>query len=325
MPCIARHFLLLLFLCWTAFPQNSSLPAIGISGAYRVGPGDALEIKVFEVDELSKSVIVDSRGLITMPLLPVQCVAGLTTSAIEQQLTLLYEDELLRDPQVSVAVREFRSQPISIMGAVEHPGIYQLQGQRRLLEVLAMTGGFTTDVGETVAIFRNHHVQTDGLEEDGLCGKLPSEDSSAMQGAGEEIRVSVRSLLTMSRENPLIEPRDIIRVSRAGTVFVVGAVDKPGEYPIRNQETMTVLRAVSLAAGPGRHSAPQRAVIIREIEGVKQEIAAPINDILRGRSPDTALLTGDILFIPESRTKGALSRGAEAAIQVGTGIAIWRR
>jgi len=90
----------------------------------------------------------------------------------------------------------------------------------------------------------------------------------------------------MSGENPVIEPRDVIRVAKAGTVYVVGAVDKPGEFPIKDQENMTVLRAVSLAAGPNRHSAPQKARIIRETGGKKQEIAAPINDILRGRRPD---------------------------------------
>jgi polysaccharide export outer membrane protein len=316
---------LLLFLCWTAFPQNSSFPAIGINGAYRLGPGDVLEVKVFEVEELSGAVIVDSRGLIAVPLLPAQCVAGLTTFQIGERLTDLYGRDLLRNPQINVSVREFHSQPVSILGAVENPGIYQLQGERRLLEVLAMAGGFTAGVGATITIFRIPAAQARASEQGERCGELLPDDFAVIHEVPEEIQVSIPLLLTMSRENPIIKPRDVIRVSKAGAVYVVGAVDKPGEFPIKDQGIMTVLRAVSLAAGPSRHSAPQKARIIREIDGTKQEIAAPINDILHGRWPDPVLLAGDILFVPESGTKRALTRGAEAAIQVGTGIAIWRR
>jgi polysaccharide export outer membrane protein len=317
MGTIVRHFLLLLFLCGTAFPQNHQALAMGVSGSYGVGPGDVLDLKVFEVEELTRFVTVDSGGTISLPLLPPVSVAGLTTPEIEKELARLYrEGRYLRDPQISVAVREFRSQPISILGAVEHPGVYQLQGRRRLLEVLAMAGGFSADVGGTITILQEHPAEA----ENGIENAGPEQQ---VQRAGKVILV--RELLTLVGENPVIAPRDIIRVGKTGSVYVVGAVGKPGEYTIRDQEVMTVLRAVSLAAGPVRNSAPQKAKVLRQTDAGRQEIEVRINDILHGRLPDLALQANDILFVPESRGKGALSRGAEAAIQVGTGVAIWRR
>ena len=107
-----------------AWPQTHA--TIGVSGPYRVGPGDVVQITVFEVDELSQSAVVTEQGSIPLPLVGEVGVDGLTTSEIEAKLTSLFTQDLLRNPQISVRVEEFRSQPVSILGAGREPGVYQL-------------------------------------------------------------------------------------------------------------------------------------------------------------------------------------------------------
>jgi polysaccharide export outer membrane protein len=319
--------------CAPAFNQSGSSTELGPAGPYRVGPGDVLEVSVFEVDELGKTVTVGSQGTLVLPLLGEVAVEGLTAPEIAVRLEHLYGESLLRDPQINVAIEEYRSQPVSVFGAVERPGIYQLQGRRRLLEVLAMAGGLTKEAGQQVRITRQA-----GLfkESGGSSGEGPGSFDRIGSGepaAGEtppeppEIVVAVEDLVSgpgRDQGNPWIEPYDIVRVAESGLVYVLGAVARPGGYPIE-QESMTVLRAISLAQGLDRRAAPQKARLIRQQGGGRHEIAVRIDDILSGALPDAPLEDNDILFVPDSRAKTALRRGAEAAIQLATGVIIWRR
>lgn len=301
---------------------DSSQPSIGVNGVYLVGPGDVLRVTVFEVEELSNTVVVSPKGTISPPLLEEFSVAGITAREIEAKLEQMYEGGYLRDPQISVVVSEFRSQPVSVLGAVERPDVYQLQGRRRLLEVLAMSGGLGKDVGDTITISRRPGGGSS------FTGPGSAMGEAAPAASGQEIEVSVRNmLLTPDSDdaNPLIQPHDVIQVSKAGIVYVMGAVEKAGGYTIKDQEKITVLRAVSLASGLGRHASPQKARIIRELDGKKQWIHVRIKDVIAGRSPDPELAANDILYIPDSRAKSVLSRSVEAMIQVGTGVAIFRR
>jgi polysaccharide export outer membrane protein len=317
-----------------AFSQGAGLPGIGPAGPYRIGPGDVLEITVFEVEELSKPATVGPRGILVLPLLGEVEVQGLTPLEVAGRLEELYGESLLRDPQISVEVRDYRSQPVSVLGAVERPGIYQLQGRRRLLEVLAIAGGLANNSGDEIRITR--HGSDLAAAMSSTVAPAPGAEAAAGSPpvvAGndartvEEIAVSIRRLLTDPGEtpdNPWIEPYDVIRVAETGLVYVLGAVERPGGYPIE-RESMTVLRAISLAQGLGRRAAPQKARVIRQQGGGKQEILVPIGDILRGEAFDAPLEDNDILFVPDSRAKSALHRGAEAAIQLATGVIIWRR
>ena len=292
-----------------------------------------VQITVFEVDELSQPAVVGSQGSIPLPLVGEVNVEGLTTSEIEGKLKLLYGRDLLRDPQISVRVEEFRSQPVSILGAVREPGVYQLQGRRRLLDVLAIAGGLSPEVGETITISRPRVGSPVSDELDLPISSSPVQatsppDTGDRPGRSKEMRVFVRDLLTGAPgavNNPLIEPHDVIQVAKAGVVYVLGAVKQPGGFPIKDQEKVTVLRAISLAAGLDGHAAPQRSRIIRQLGAEKFEVPVAVRDILNGRARDIELETNDILFIPDSRAKNALSRGADAAIQMATGLVIWRR
>jgi polysaccharide export outer membrane protein len=281
--------------------------SLGVRGEYRCGPGDRLAVTVFEVEELSGAVSIDADGLIRLPLVGAITVDGLTTGEIEARLVELYGANLLQDPQISVAVEEFGSQPVSVLGAVNEPGVLQLQGARRLMDVIAMAGGLSEQAGEHIFIRR------------------PGADDSAPP---LEIAVPVKQMLasgTESQFNPWVRPHDTIQVDTAGLVYVLGSVNRPGGFPIKDQEQITALQAMSLAEGSKPTASLERAQIIRG-EGLdKTKIAISVKDVIKGKAPDPILLPNDILYVPDSRFKSATSRGAEAIVQMAVGLVIWRR
>lgn len=318
----------------SAAGQTSTASRIGVSGDYRIGPGDVLDITIFEVEELSKPATVSPKGTVTLALLGEVAVAGLTTLEAESTLVKRYSQDLINNPQISVSVIDFRSQPISIIGAVKQPGVYQLQGTRRLVDVLAMAGGLTEEVGDLISIRRRADGEEQSVAEARLRASvlLSDDDQLAPGGLADhatdgEIRISVRALLREGRadSNPVIEPHDVIRVARAGVVYVLGGVVRPGGFPIKDQEPISVLRAVSLAEGLDKESAPQRARVIREVAGIKTEIPIQIDQILKGRKQDVQLRPEDVLYIPSSKSKKVMNRTTEAVVQMATGLVIWGR
>ena len=273
---------------------------IGVRGSYHCGPGDLLDIRIFEVEDLDTKAPISAAGEISLPLVGAVSVGGLTTTEIEGRLEAMYRENVIKEPQISVSVAEFQSQPVTVIGAVREPGAYQLRGERRLLELIAMAGGLDEEVGGRIKLQR---------------------------GENEVITVSIAELLARPGPltNILIEPYDIVEVERAGVVYVVGAVEKAGGFPVRDQRPMTVLRALSLAQGLSQFSSPQNAMVIRDLGAERQEIPVALKDILRGRGEDVILEMDDILWVPDSRAKSVLNRGVEAAIQMATGIVVWRR
>jgi polysaccharide export outer membrane protein len=274
--------------------------SIGVRGSYHCGPGDLLDIRFFEVEDLDTQAPISAAGQISLPLVGAVSVGGLTTAEIEDRLEAMYREDVIKEPQISVSVAEFQSQPVTVIGAVREPGAYQLRGERRLLELLAMAGGLDEEVGGGIKLQR---------------------------GSDEVITVSIGELLARPGPltNILIKPHDIVEVERAGVVYVVGAVEKAGGFPVRDQRPMTVLRALSLAQGLSQFSSPQNAMVIRDLGAERREIPVALKDILRGRGEDVVLEMDDILWVPDSRAKSVLNRGVEAAIQMATGIVVWRR
>ncbi len=296
-----------LALAFAGFILAAETNRLGVRGEYRCGPGDRLAVTVFEVEELSGPVSIDADGLIRLPLIGAVPVGGLTTGQIEGRLVELYGANLLQDPQITVAVEEFGSQPVSVLGAVNEPGVLQLQGTRRLLDVIAMAGGLSEQAGERILIRR------------------PAADDAAPP---LEIAVPVKQMLASgadSQYNPWIQPHDTVQAETAGLVYVLGSVNRPGGFPIKDQEQITALQAMSLAEGSKPTASLQRAQIIRG-EGLdKTEIAISVKDVIKGKAPDPVLLPNDILYIPDSRFKSASSRGAEAIVQMAVGLVVWRR
>jgi polysaccharide biosynthesis/export protein len=287
--------------------------------SYRLGSEDRLLIRALNADEISeKPVRVDMSGFIHLPMIGRVQAAGRTVEELEDELESRLE-VYVKEPQVALLVTEFRSQPVSVIGAVNHPGVVQLEGRKTLIEVLSLAGGLDPSAGQRLRITRK-------LEYGAIPLPSAGNDSTGQFSVAD---VELRSVMEARnpRENISIKPFDVISVPRAELIYVIGQVKKAGGFVLRDRETLSVLQALSLAEGLERTSAPQHAKILRQAPGSPQrvEIAVNVKRILAGKAEDVALQAQDILFIPTSAAKNAAFRAADAAIQIGTGIAIWQR
>jgi polysaccharide export outer membrane protein len=300
-------------------PGNSDQPSAPLADSnYILGPEDVINIDVFNVPELSKTVRVANDGQITLPLIGRVQAAGLTAEQLRQELAEKWGENYLQDPQVTVFVNEFKARPVSVIGAVEKPGLYSLTGQRTLIEMLSMAGGFgkknTSPAGRTVMITRK-----------GGFKDLQPIEGMHVRGP-DQIEVDLNRLLYTRDEalNIEIRPLDIISVSKADVVYVTGAVKRPGGFVLEDRPTMSVLQAVAMAEGFTGTAAKGSARILRtNQDGSKTEVPINLSKILRGKAEDTTLAANDILFVPDSRKKIAGLRATDASISTITGWLIW--
>jgi len=293
-------------------------PVNSLRSTYILGADDQITVHVTDVEEFNdKPVRVEMDGAIKLPLAGRITAAGLTLEQLEAAVakSLL---GYVRQPEVVVSIAEFRSQPVSVIGSVRSPGVHQLQGRKTLVEVLSMAGGLADDAGYSVRITRR-------LE----WGAIPLPNAATDATGGFSVaEVSVKGILdaTKPEENILIQPNDVISVPRAEMIYVTGQVHRSGGYVLNGRQSMTVLQALSLAGGIDGASAPQHTRILRASQGVpeREEVPVDLKKIMDGKAKDVALQPDDILFIPSSLPKKAAIRAIEAAIQIGTGVAVFR-
>jgi polysaccharide export outer membrane protein len=288
-----------------------------IPSNYVLGPGDQLSVWVLAADEFQgKSYAVDETGMINLPLVGRMPAAGFVLQKFEADLATRLE-KFIRTPQVIATIAEFRSQPVSVIGAVNNPGIYQLHGSKTLVEVLSLAGGLRGDAGSTVKITRRRE-----------WGAIPLSTSTEASGEFTVAEVSLKTMMEAGSpsENIIIKPNDVVSIPVAKMVFVIGTVERPGGFLLNERETLSVLEALSMAGGVARAAAPQNSRILRPILGgpKRAEIALDVKKILAGQAGDVPLLPNDILFIPGSTSKGAAFRMIEALIQSGTYLGIAR-
>jgi polysaccharide export outer membrane protein len=312
-----------------------------------VGTGDLLHIEVFDVPELSRDVRVGDAGDISYPLIPSKITAaGLTPFQLEQKMEqLLIENGLVTHPQVSVFVKEQNSQPVSVVGAVQKPMVYQVIRPTTLLEILAGAGGITDDAGSFVIVTRSPTApaarnaaavigaSANGRGSVNANGNGSASAPSANDPLGENpqiITIRLQDLLESgdSAYNILIYGGDVISVPRAGIVYVAGAgIAQPGGYVLQSHgEQITALKAVALAHGLTSFAKADSAVIMRNnpVTGQKDMIPVHIAQIEKQKTEDVAMKSNDILYIPDSKGLKVLARGAEAAISIGSSVAIFR-
>ncbi len=321
-------------------------------GEYVIGTGDLLSIEVFDVEELSRDVRVSELGTIALPLLPARLhAAGLTEIQLEEKLAELLETSgLVSRPQVTVTVKERKSKPITVIGAVNHSMVYQAVRPVTLLEVLSEAGGIANDAGSTVIISR---AAPDPGQRAGPAGgpvapaptgsadpKGLSPSATTTSGPGDSVAtppplppltlfINLNDLLETGdpKFNIPIEGGDVVSVPRAGIVYVMGAVDHPGGFVLANdREQMSALKALALAGGFRRAAKPQQAVILRKdsATGQQKEVALDLKKVLDHKAEDVRLYPSDILFIPESGGKRAAYKMGEIALAVGSGVALFR-
>lgn len=294
-------------------------PAVAAAPGYVLGPGDQISIRVVNFEEINdKPISIDLSGCIRLPMAGQIVASGMTVEQLGAEISKRLETYVLH-PDVSVSVTEFRSQPVSVIGAVRTPGVQQVQGQKTLLEMLSLAGGLDNlTAGSIVKITRR--LQWGPIP-------LPNAENDATNRFSVA-QVSYKSLIEGKNpeENILIKPDDVISVPRGDTVYVMGEVLKAGEYILNNDEKVTVLTALSKAGGTDRMAQPQHARILRRNPGESSRAEIPVNltKILEGKAADVAMQPEDILYVPNSIPKRALVRALEAAIQTGSGVAIWR-
>jgi len=350
--------------------RQLSIMAQRVQRDYVIGSGDLLAVEVFDVAELSREVRVSAAGTIALPLLPMRLhVTGLTEVQLEQKIAEILEaNGLVTHPQVSVTVKEKRSKPITVIGAVGHPLVYQAIRPVTLLEVLSEAGGIANDAGSIVNVRRGAPGATADLDAAGLsapgsaasAAAKPSPDSAVPSVAGApgenakpgqpdavrkpvpqddpqppdlsdeavSISINLNDLLESGdpKYNIPLEGGDVVIVPRAGVVYVIGAVGRPGGFVLSNdREQMSTLKLLSLAGGLGRTARGDKAVILRkDAAGQQQQTPVDLKKILQRKTEDVALHPSDILFVPESGGKQALIRATEIALGVGTAAVIFR-
>ena len=305
-----------------ANPQVKNTPALAVNGQeYVIAPDDLLDVYILDVPELSRTYRVSQSGAFVFPLLPKPLMAaGLTLDAFSALLTNeLKTTGTISDPHLTVSVKESRLHSVSITGAVKSPQVYPLLGPSKLLAVLTQAGGISDDAGSILRVKRGG----------ALKNFTPSTNSAPtpVDDAGG-IVINLNDLLNGVNAGLNIDvyPGDWINVPRAGIIYVVGAVNRPGGYVLNTaREHLSVLQLVAIAEDLKPTAKRDHSMIIRRpAGGERQEIAIDLKKILAGKSPDVTLEANDILFVPESAGKKALRRGAEAVIQVATGLALYR-
>jgi polysaccharide export outer membrane protein len=312
---------------------------------YVIGAGDLLNIYVFDVEELSREVRVSQTGTIGIPLVPVRLhVAGLTEMQVEQKIEEVLEaNGLVTRADVSVSVKEHKSKPITIVGAVPHPMVYEADRPVTLLEVLAEAGGIANDAGDTVIVSRpSQEAASDTGEppeigpEQSLPAKAPPAAASPRSSVANAdppplantITVNLGNLMETgdTANNIALQAGDIVTVPHAGVVYVLGAVGRAGGYVLSNDRSqLTTLKILSLAGGLTRTAKSEKAVIVRKDNaGQQHEVPIDLKRVLNRKAEDLQLQPSDILYVPESGSKQALFRAAEFGLALGSGVALYR-
>lgn len=270
---------------------------------YRIGPEDQIEVEVFEVEEFSGVYRVDQAGRIALPLIGDVTVSGHTTTELEDTLKVLLSETYMHDPHVNVTVTEMQSHGVSVIGAVNQPGVYQVPGRSTVLEILAQAEGLSTEAGNQVYVVRPNRV----TGQSGLDASFAATDGSDGSGPpGEIIEVDLGALLESGRieENVVVLPGDIIQVRPAGLIYVVGEVNRPGGFTIPPGRPVTVLQALAMAEGLAGMASASSGMIVREHEdGSREEIPVNLEDVLEGEESPPLLHPRDVLFVPRNGAK----------------------
>lgn len=307
--------------------QNSPSPS-----DYRIGPDDQLLITVFDAPDLSGPARVSGNGDISLPLLGTVKVSDLTTRELGLVLQALLRRTYMKDPQVTVTVTDMQSHSVSVLGAVKQPGVFQIRGTKTLLEMLSMAQGLAPNAGNEVLVMRGGGADKgSGLAADAgtntaTARVIPVAATSMQSGNdadGKSVEISLKRLLDSgdTKYNVAIYPGDIIKVKAAGIVYVVGDVNRPGGFPIQDNEQITVLQAIALGQGIAPNADKNKAKIIRVAENGQQiELPVRLKKILSGKAPDQTLKPKDILFIPKNGSKAA----GKAVLSTFSRWIVWR-
>jgi polysaccharide biosynthesis/export protein len=289
--------------------KAASLQKVDPSADYVLGPEDVLDIDVFQAEDFKKTVRVTGQGFISLPLVGQVKANGLTTTQLEKELNRRLT-KYLQDPQVNTYIKEYKSQRIGVMGAVAHPQIYNVTGQKHLVEMLFMAG-MTKDAGNICYVFRPSQADKDGLVKT------------------ETIVIDLIELLDKGNRmlNVPVFGGDIIHVVKAGTVFVDGSVHKPGAFNLSSGTN--VVQAIAMAGGLKFEAEGSEIQILRMTGNGEREIIVANYDTAK-TDERYILKDGDIVLVPKNGWKtfakalflmvrGSVTWGTDAGSSVSIG------
>jgi len=283
----------ILLLCLSLLVLAAEMRAQSSNGL-KIGPGDLLNVEVFDVPELKQEVRVSDTGDADFLLLGKMHVADLTVEEAQKSIaTQLSTRQLVVAPQVSLLVREYATQGVAVTGEVRKPGVYQVLGPRTLSQLLAEAGG-VTDVA-SLAITIQHR-------------------------DGSEFTVS-RNAETPT-DSPMMRPGDTVIVPRAGVAYLVGDVARSGGYVMQDGGQLSLAQLIALGGGLLPTAKTTKAHLVRKTATGREEFEINVREILSGKSPDIALQPDDILFVPNSAWKSTANRLLSIA-QMTAGAAIY--
>jgi polysaccharide export outer membrane protein len=316
---LVAFIMLTLAVVYARAQQPAVTAATQTVSGYVLGPDDQIVIRVIDAPDISdKPVLIGTNGDITLPMIGRVKAGGLTVEQLEAELSTQLK-EFIQEPQVSVTVTEFGSQPVSVLGAVDKPGVVQLRGQKTLYEVLSMAGGPREDAGSILTVTRprqNGEIPLPGAKVDPT-----GQFSSAELNVGDILEGKNPSA------NIEIKPNDIISVSEGSSnmIYVVGDVGHSGGFTLGGARNVSVLKALSMAGGLGRTAKADKARVLRQMPGEPKptEIAVNIPQMLSGKAEDVELGPDDILVVPTSSRKVFTTGFIPATLQTLVGASIY--
>lgn len=248
---------------------------------YTIGPKDLLTISVFEVPELNTTLRVSEDGAITLPLLGTVEVGGLTRAQAETKLATLLEKSYLKNAEVTIFIKEYQSQRVSVIGAVQKPGNYELIGKQTILQLISLAGGLTGAAADRIIVIRQYR--------DGKSASLTI-DLNDLMVKGE------------SKLNIPLQAGDIVNIPEERTidVYVFGQVKEPGNIKVKSSAKVTILKVIAQAGGFTERARKGAVLVTRTVKGKETKIKVNVKKIIRGKQSDFEILPGDVVFVPES-------------------------
>lgn len=273
-------------------PPSNSSPSVFL------GPADLLDISVYGVPELSEKARVNNSGDVYLPLIDYVHVGGLTPeeaqSVIEKRLS---DGGFVNNPHVILLVSESATSSVTLIGEVAHPGPYNVAGERHILDLISVAGGFTDKASRAITV--THRSDSSHT----VTVKLPADFTPS------------------DPSNVVVEPGDTIVVKRGPVFYVVGDVGKPSAF-ISDSENLTILKAIALAGGANKTAAMGGTTILRRTPEGTQQIKVPLKKIMSAKVKDMPMQSEDILFVPSSTRKVVAARSAEALTQMATALTL---
>jgi polysaccharide export outer membrane protein len=265
-----------------------------------IGPGDSLDISEYHTPEFHSEVRVSQAGTVTLPMVFEVKVEGMDEQGAARAIdAALVAKGILLHPQVSVLVTAYVGQDVSVLGEVARPGVYPYTLHHRLLDLLSAASGLAPSAGRLVNIYHRDDPKTP--------------HPVVLDPSGTDIDAD---------HNPELSPGDTVQVSRAGLVYVIGDVVRPGGFPVDPAQGLTVVQALSLAWGQSQN-ASAKALLIREQKGGRTLTTLNLKRMIHGQDPDQPVHDRDILFVPDSMAKNLWNKSLEAAIQSAIGVTIY--